>query len=144
MTVHIWYREGKMMSLEDVILRLPTNKLWCESNKRKFMIVLVNLLTTEYLQQCMPVTVHHWRNDDAVTQIYIAICMPDQSREVSRLSQHSLQTLLQADECSKHLLSKFLQLNSGLWKQFVHVYGIFKVGLRYNFKVKRKELACYK
>lgn len=59
------------------------------------MIILVNLFTTEYLQQRMPVTVHHWRNDEAVVmQIYMAICTPDQSREESHLSHHTLQKLL--------------------------------------------------
>lgn len=105
-----------MMSLKDVILRIPTNKLWSESNKKKFTIININIFTTEYLKQYILVIVHHWHNDeDVVMQTYTVIGMPDQSSEDSHLSQHTSQTLLQVYECSKHLFSKMVDLNSRLW-----------------------------
>lgn len=95
MTVHKWYRENKIMSLKDVILRIPINKLWSESNTKKFTIIVINIFLIEYVQQYIPVIVFHWRNDEAlVMQSYIVISMPDDSGEDSNLSQHTSQTLL--------------------------------------------------
>jgi len=89
------YGEDKMVSLKGTILRRPTKKLSSESNKKNFTIIDINIFTAEYLQQYIPVVVHHWcNNEDVIMQTYTAGDMPDQSGEDSHLPQHTSQTLL--------------------------------------------------
>lgn len=95
MTVPKWYRENKMMSPKDLILRIPQNKLWSESNKKKFTIIDINIFLIDYVQQYILGIVCHWHNDEAlVMQSYAVISMPDHFGEDSHLSQHTSQTLL--------------------------------------------------
>lgn len=49
MTVPKWYRENKIMSPKDVIVRIPQNKLWSECNKNKFTIIDFNIFLIDYV-----------------------------------------------------------------------------------------------